>query len=326
MHQGSKKTGQASLVAVVVTYNRLAQLKTTLACLLAHPPELLRAVVVVDNASGDATAGWLGGQDDARLLVHRLAENLGGAGGFEAGMRAAVDRFDPDWIVVMDDDARPRPGALAAFHGKPRSKDTALAAAVYYPDGKVCEMNRPALNPVWHRAVFLRSLTGGRGGFHLADTAYRAHRPSPVDMSSFVGLFLSREIIGQAGYPDRRLFLYGDDVIYTLEMRRKGLKLHFEPEIGFEHDCTTFADDRARAFRPIWKVYYTYRNGLIRYRAMVGPLVWLLLPLLALKWYRAAGRYGADRKTYLRLMRRAIGDGIRGDLRRRHGEVLALAR
>ena len=47
------------LVAVVVTYNRLDKLKATLARLLESPASELAAVVVVDNASTDATAAWL---------------------------------------------------------------------------------------------------------------------------------------------------------------------------------------------------------------------------------------------------------------------------
>ena len=105
----------ARLVAVVVTYNRLDKLKQTLARLLEAPAGVLSAVVVVDNASTDGTADWLAAQGDPRLTVQRSEHNLGGAGGFETGLRLATERFDPDWMVVMDDDAHPAPGALEAF-------------------------------------------------------------------------------------------------------------------------------------------------------------------------------------------------------------------
>src|SRR5690606_17746683 len=105
------------------------------------------AVVVVDNLSPDGTAAWLTAQADPRLVVLRPDRNLGGAGGFEAGMRLAVARFDPDWLVVMDDDARPHPGTLAGFAAMDKTGWDALAAAVHYPDGAVCAMNRPYRNP-----------------------------------------------------------------------------------------------------------------------------------------------------------------------------------
>lgn len=315
-----------TLVAVVVTHNRLEKLKATLARLLDSGAEDLQAVVVVDNVSTDGTAEWLAAQDSPRLVVQSSARNLGGAGGFETGMRLAVERFDPDWIVVMDDDARPAPGALAAFHAGAHPDDVARAAAVYFPDGRICEMNRPSVNPFWHIGVFLRTLRRGRNGYHIPYSAYEAPAPRPIDLTSFVGLFLSRRIIRETGFPEGKLFLYGDDVIYTLRLRRRGLKIVFDPDLRFEHDCSTFENDQHRVFRPLWKVYYTYRNGLLMYRAAAGPLFWPLLLLLVPKWWLAAGRYGEDRATYLRLMRCAVTDAVLKRVRRSHDEVMALAR
>src|SRR5690554_1569224 len=82
-----------TLVAVVVTHNRLAQLKVTLARLLANAAQDLMAVVVVDNASSDGTTDWLSTQDDPRLLVHCSELNQGGAGGFATGIALAREHF-----------------------------------------------------------------------------------------------------------------------------------------------------------------------------------------------------------------------------------------
>ncbi|MFC2970464.1 glycosyltransferase [Acidimangrovimonas pyrenivorans] len=319
--------GAGSLVAVVVTHERLDKLRVTLARLLQAPAEQLGAVVVVDNASADETPAFLASQDDPRVTVLRNRSNLGGAGGFERGLREAVARFDPDWIVVMDDDARPAPGALAAFHALKPGDDTAVAAAVHFPDGRVCEMNRPSINPFWHPRAFLRGLRHGRDGYHIPYEAYDGDKPLPIDLTSFVGLFLSRRMIREVGLPEGRLFLYGDDVIYTLRLRRAGFFIDFEPRVRFEHACETFENDQFRVFRPLWKVYYTYRNGLMMYRKAAGPLFWALLPVVTTKWLLAARRYhGADRRAYMRLLRRAIRDAVRDRTDLSHDEVKALAR
>ena len=323
-------TERKRLVAVVATHDRLGQLRQTLERLLAAAPRDLAGIVVVDNASTDGTAAYLAGLEDPRLIVHRSEANLGGAGGMETGMRLAVARLDPDWIVLMDDDGRPEPGALAAFHDLPRDPDAAYAAAVYYPDGRICEMNRPSVNPFWRPRVFagtlLRMVGGGtRDGYHIPRAAYDAPAPRPIDMTSFVGLFLPRRAVEAAGYPEGRLFLYGDDVIYTLGLRRAGIAIAFDPRIRFEHDCSTFADDRRRVFNPLWKVYYTYRNGLMMYRSAAGPLFWPMLLMLVPKWWLAARRYGPDRPLYLRLMRRALADALTGRPLPAHAEVRAMA-
>lgn len=324
---GAGVAGAGRLVAVVVTHNRLDKLQATLARLLDSPASELAAVVVADNASSDDTAAWLAAQSDPRLDICTSETNRGGAGGFEMGLCRAVEVHDPDWLVVMDDDARPAPGALAAFHAQPRPLDTALAAAVYFPDGRICEMNRPSVNPFWQPRVFLRTLLRARDGYHIPYDAYDAAEPLPIDLTSFVGLFLSRRMVEAAGYPDPGLFLYGDDVIYTLGLRRRGETILFDPALRFEHDCSTFQNDRHRVFSPLWKVYYAYRNGLMMYRAAAGPLLfWPLFLLVAVKWRLTAGRYAAtERRAYLRLWRHALRDGVRRDTRRSHAEVLALA-
>lgn len=311
MAQQSEIIDAGRLVAVVVTFNRLDKLKVTLARLLAAPNAHLEAVLVVDNASTDGTADWLAACDDPRLLVHRCKTNCGGAGGFEAGMRLVSERFDPDWIVVMDDDARPEIGALERFHSHDRAGAEAWAAAVYHPDGRICDMNRPAINPFWRRGVLWRTILGqGRDGFHLGPVDYAPEAtPRQVDTGSFVGLFLSRAAIARAGYPDGRLFIYGDDALYTLELTRLGGKIFFDPGIRFEHDFSTLGETDKR-FRPLWKSYYHYRNLMMVYRLCSGWLFVLVAPAAAAKWVLKVRHHGGERRAFLGYVLRALRDGI----------------
>ena len=312
------------LVAVVVTYNRLEKLRHSLTRLLETPAVDLDAVVVVNNASDDGTGAWLDGLQDPRLVVHHCGHNSGGAGGFETGMRLTVDRFDPDWIVVMDDDAHPLPGALAAFHALPPNAWEAVAAAVYYPNGEICEMNRPSRNPFWHLRVFLSTaFGGGRGGFHITPAAYDGPGVA-VDVASFVGLFVSRTAIARVGYPDGGLFVYGDDGLFTLGLSRAGGRIGFEPSVKFEHDCSTFAGQRGR-FRPLWKVYYYHRNLLLLYRLAAGWLFWPTLLVVLPKWLLKIRDHSGDQRVFLRLLGRAVGDGLTGRTGIDHAQVLAMA-
>ena len=315
--------GQGALVAVVVTYNRLEHLKLTVARLLETAPQHLIAVVVVDNASTDDTAAWLATQNDPRLDVFRSETNGGGAAGFDHGMRRAVVLHDPDWVVVMDDDGRHQTGAFAAFHGLNLKGWDAIAAAAYYPDGVICDMNRPSRNPFWHGRVFLRTVLrlGGRGGFHLSPDDYRADTPQPIDITSFVGFFISRTGIEMAGYPDPDLFVYGDDGIYTLGLRSLGGRIAFEPRVMFEHDCSTFTDTDMR-FRPMWKVYYYHRNLLMLYRRAAGWMFWPLLLVVVPKWLVKVRHHKGERGLFLRLLGCAIRDGLAERIGIDHAELL----
>ena len=313
------------LVAVVVTYNRLAQLKVTLARLLETAPKNLQAVIVFDNASTDGTTDWLASLCDPRLVIERSDTNLGGAGGFARGMALAQDRSNPDWMVVMDDDARPEPGALAAFHARDLSQWDALAAAVYFPDGRICEMNRPSRNPFSNSRAFWRTLLQGRDGFHITPEAYNSDHALKIDVTSFVGFFISRKGLALAGLPDPGLFLYGDDGLYTLELSKKGGRIAFAPDIHFEHDCQTFANSQRGRFHPLWKVYYYHRNLLLLYRMAAG---WMFLPVLLVivpKWLLKARFHQGERLLFLALIGRALRDGLMRRTNIAHETVLTWA-
>lgn len=299
-----------SLVAVVVTHDRLAKLRQTLAALLAAPAHELEAVVVVDNHSADGTAAWLAGQDDPRLTVLSLDENIGGAGGFERGMRLAAARFDPDWMVLMDDDGRPCAGAIAGFHAADTRGWEAIAAAVYYPDGQICPVNRPGHNS------FARCRP-----FHLPAAAYDG-AVQAVDHATFVGLFVSRAAVARAGYPDGRLFLYGDDGLYTLKLSQAGGRIGFFPAIRFEHDCSTFCARPGR-FRPLWKAYYHHRNLLMVYRRAAGWKFWPLLAVIVPKWTLKVRHHPGERRDFLHLLGLALRDGMAGRTGTDHAALLA---
>lgn len=306
-----------SLVAVVVTHNRLDALKKTVARLCEVEEQHLAHIVVVDNCSNDGTGGWLAQQVHGRIEVLTQATNIGGAGGFEVGMRHAVATYDPDWIVVMDDDARPVVGALERFISQPRAQADGWAAAVFQSvdqGAMICDANIPWVNPFWHRDVFWRTMRGmlrgrARTVFHLSPEDYAAEAPRRIDGSSFVGFFISRDGIARVGYPDGSLFIYGDDVLYTLGLTAKGGQILFDPTVRFDHDYTTQAVGDQRIC-PLWKCYYRYRNQMIVYRLCTGGWFVLVGPMMALKWVVSSWRYSGERRTYLALVARAVRDGV----------------
>lgn len=312
------------LVAVVVTYNRLAHLKTCMAALLEQACD---AIVVVDNNSNDGTRQWLEEQASQyeQLDVLPLPRNVGGAGGFEAGMRHAQEHYRSEWIVCFDDDAYPQPGAFEVFLSSDLNGIDAAAAAVYYPNGQICEMNCPTLNPFWHRRIFLQTLSGrGRRRFHLQDADYASRTPIAIDSASFVGFFVRGTMVERVGLPEGRLFIYCDDLLYTLEISRQGGHLVFLPWVAFTHDCAALPTQE-KVFKPLWKVYYAYRNRVRVLRVKAGWFFWALLPLEIAKWFLDVRCY-ENRQTYLRLTMAALRDAAKGRYDRPHEEVLELAR
>jgi len=215
-----------TVAVVVVTYNRAALLTRMLAGLAAldRRPD---AVIVVDNASTDHTTTVLEGarhSGDLPLQVIRPEENLGGAGGFHLGMKAAHEQgYDRIWL--MDDDVVPAPDCLSAL----------LAVDAEHAD---CLMA-------------VREDTRGR----LAD---RAAMPALVEIENvaFEGFLVRRRVIDAIGLPDPTFFIFYDDVDYALRARRAGYRIWAvrdavlvrQLDFDQQHDLSG------------WKGYYMYRN------------------------------------------------------------------
>lgn len=101
-----------NVVAVVVAWNARADLPNCLGALAASTAPLSR-VIVVDNASTDGTAEVArAALPGVELIANRRNEHF--ARGANQGLRRAL-ALDADFAWVLNPDAQPAPGALAAM-------------------------------------------------------------------------------------------------------------------------------------------------------------------------------------------------------------------
>ncbi|GAN68215.1 glycosyltransferase [Acetobacter orleanensis] len=307
------------VTAVIVTCNRLSMLKTVLDHTLAQN---FSAVVVVNNASQDGTRDWLETQTDPRLHCLHEPINSGGAGGFARGMDYAAHQTGCDWLVCFDDDAWPQPGALNLFQSLPLPPSVgAVAAAVYFPSGAVCDMNRPGINPFASIGKFFQLVKSRKRTFAIDPAAYQQSKAVPVDYASFVGFFVRADLVrGPLGLPQKDLFIYADDTLYAWKLRCLGQKILFVPGIRFTHDCKTtvsFARNR-------WKIYYIVRNRILFYKKIAG---WLFAPFAPLLLLSVLKLYCKNRHTpHIRaLILAGLRDGLRSDTSRTHTNIMALS-
>ena len=134
---------------IVVTFNRKKMLKECIEALLKQSYDN-QEILVIDNASTDGTreeiAKLLGAGHDfgnMELIYQNTGANLGGAGGFQYGVRWAVEH-GYDYIWLMDDDCIPETGALAALLAAWENlggKCGWLSSKVLWKDGSLCTMN-----------------------------------------------------------------------------------------------------------------------------------------------------------------------------------------
>ncbi|WP_422115092.1 glycosyltransferase [Brachybacterium sp. UNK5269] len=234
----------ARVVAVVVTYNREQLLRECLDALHAQDrrPD---AVVVIDNASTDAS-GIVAEEHPLGADVVHLRRNVGGAGGFAAGIARALVRHDADWVWVMDDDTVPRPSALSqllrALEASP-VRLSVLSSRAVWTDGRDHPMNTP-------RTRLFASAREKR------DAARAGGRP--IRTASYVSALLNGQDVRRLGLPYADYFIWSDDFEHTGRLLRHGRGLHV-PGSVVEHRTARFGNAQTS---PGTRFYFDVRNRL----------------------------------------------------------------
>lgn len=234
------------VAAVVVTYDRLEDLKDCVSALYDQSVPLER-ILVIDNAGPHDLEALL--EADPRLEIVRLPINTGGAGGFSRGVREALT-LSCDWIWLLDDDAIPCRGALEALLEAAEAMDSTPRPVLF---SAVQEFGRLALR---HRRFF-DSWTGLE--WPLRASAYR--RPwAAIDTGSFVGCLLPREAAEAIPPPSADFFLAFDDTDYSLRLKAEGIPRVLVPGSLIDHRRT--AGSRLREGPFSRKHFLNIRNHL----------------------------------------------------------------
>lgn len=294
MSAGSGAGANQGVVAVVVTHNRPALLKSALDALRSQTIDL-QNIVVVDNASRQETVELL--QREPGLEVLRMEHNAGGSGGFAAGMEQAL-RMQPKWIWLLDDDVIVQDNTLENLLCPQEHIDyDAGAVAVLCPaveeGGKLALMHRRYFDP-----STLRESVVPRQQYKYPFVE--------ISTASFVGFLVRADAVRQVGLPDARFFLSYDDTEYSLRLKGAGYTLWLLPASRADHRRPSNARLRDQPFG--LKHYYNLRNRLIVYRKFGHAPVWRWL------WPLAQGFLlllvaGKGRPTAFRWWWRALCDG-----------------
>lgn len=188
--------------AVVVTFNRKLLLSECIDALMRQS-QPLDAIFIIDNASSDSTEAYLQERGYLSFPVIRfiqLSSNLGGAGGFYAGMDAAY-KAGFDWLWLMDDDTEPYPDSLEKME---RYKQYSQAMAI--ANLKVDRLGQETADGL----RFLQKRTFDHAHY------------KQVRFSSFVGLLVRSKAIDSIGLPKPEFFIHNDDTEYCMRLRSIG--------------------------------------------------------------------------------------------------------
>jgi rhamnosyltransferase len=293
---------QRKIVAIIVTFNpTLIEFQEQLRAVVAEE----MTVVIVDNASANVSDfdRQLSIFDSKTLILLKNSENIGLAAAQNIGIVEA-QRLEATHVIFFDQDSVPQAGfmrELLAMEQKLISAEEQFAAigpASYDPTTKEYYPITRYVGP------FIRR--------HYPEGAL------PVEATFLIssGSLVRMKVIDEVGLMRSELFIDYIDVEWCLRARRLGYRCFVASAARMSHrigDMRLQFLGRTISSHSSLRRYYLIRNSFLMLRLRYVPLSYKVREVL-LNFLRVSVFFylSKDRLNYLRLMRRAISDGMAG--------------
>ncbi|HHB13239.1 MAG TPA: glycosyltransferase family 2 protein [Chromatiales bacterium] len=233
-------------IAVMVVWNGRRFLERAVGSVLAELDDR-DDLLVVDNGSTDGSFEFLQ-QHFPQVAVLETGDNLGGAGGFSAGMRVALQDPGCRQVWLLDNDIEVEPGALGALQAV-LDDDPAVAAA----GSQLCLYDDPMqIQEIGSRYTpWLGALQQLHHGEHRLPPETP---PLVADYLPACSLLVRREIVERIGPFREEFFIFYDDVEWSLRAGATGGVLKGVPGSVVRH-CYGGSKETVP-----WREYYRKRN------------------------------------------------------------------
>jgi rhamnopyranosyl-N-acetylglucosaminyl-diphospho-decaprenol beta-1,3/1,4-galactofuranosyltransferase len=270
-----------TVCAVMVTYNRLEILKSTLAHVLdqEYPPT---NIIIVDNYSTDGTKEYL--QTlliDQRIKTIHLDTNMGAGYAISQGMKLGLKLKDFDYFWVLDDDS-------------------------YYKDNVLKDL----VTNISKSDFALVGLSGSNIRFGTKRKVHTTQPLTEVDYALVDGAIIRGDVIRKIGTTSERFFMMCDDDEYIIRLKKHGYKiglLDLGPvnrlHLGGQGSFTKAT---------LWRGYYSSRNQMLILKEYFSLKRLLEYTYLQSKLLIGAAVFAPDRFQRVRLRIKGIWHGVRG--------------
>lgn len=223
------------------------------------------SVVVVDNGS---TIPFQRPNLKREQQVHYLRSeaNLGFTGGNNLGIHYAIEKFNSDYIILLNNDTLVAPDAFAVLleYAQNNPRAGIVAPKIYFAEGR--EFHKKS-----YKANMLGEVIWYGGGSIDWEHLVAFHRGvDEVDRNQFATqtqsefatgccMLVKREIFEKVGLLDRRYFLYLEDVDFNMRALQFGYEVHYTDEAKVWHVNAGSSSGSGSMLH----VYYQTRNRLL---------------------------------------------------------------
>ena len=231
--------------AVVVSHGNALELVSLIPALEPQVEEL----VVIANIPGSTPAG-VEGLANARPL------------GFAANINLGLTRTSGEAVLVVNPDAVPEPGAVAALRDFMEAHPRCGVAGprMLYSDGSPQPSRRrfPTVAGTLVRRTPLRRVVGQRRHLHLDEPV--PERPVQSDWMLGAFLLIRRSMLEQLGGFDENFRLYGEDIDLQYRAMKAGWERWYVPAAVVRHEHKAETDRRFLTRRTLW-----HWRGILRF-------------------------------------------------------------
>lgn len=252
-------------------------------------------LVIVDNGSKNKEEIENGIREYGdRVTVLRQEKNLGSAGGFAVALEYARGT-DCDYVFILDDDSVPEEGAIMSF----------IEIMRLFPDKKVVlsgsrdnvldnkeRFYKPSIPDDSPRETFFEVFSFKKLTHFIKLFSWRKKKIKrgpfipiiPTEGFVYGGAFIHIEAVREAPLPDASLFLYGDDVEYSWNIKKLGYESYLCSKPRIKDVDLTFGENGSHLFGQFepttlsFKVYFRMRNMVrlsVRHSKQSGPMLFL---------------------------------------------------
>ncbi|EHZ2591250.1 glycosyltransferase [Vibrio parahaemolyticus] len=238
-----------NVIAIVVTYKRKDLLSKVLSA-LENQTFKLSKILVIDNNSQDGTESLVKGlaKSNTEITYFNTGDNLGGAGGFHFGFKAA-DEYDYDYLWLMDDDLLPENDCLEMLL---KSNPKGIVQPLRFNlDGSCAEISPVEYNldKVFCKNPKVNTVLDIYPGF-VGDEV--------IDIAAvpFEGPLISHEVVKKIGFPNPNFFIFNDDLDYSL----RATNANFSIKCNFGARAKRLLINDQNNDIKSWKGYFMFRN------------------------------------------------------------------
>ena len=204
-------------------------------------------IFVVDNASTDGSAEAVEAAYGEKVHLLRMSENLGGTGGFNAGVRQAM-QGDYDSFLLLDNDVVLKEDCLAELARLMDShKEIGILGCkiLVMDEPDTIQEFGPVLDP--ENVNFILRYRGEKDSLPLPETL-------PCDYVPACAMLVRREVVERIGLMPEENFIYYDDIEWCYRCRKAGW------QVAAANPAKVWHKRGAGVQTSTFSVYYINRN------------------------------------------------------------------